>query len=227
MKLKLTLLGLVATATLASAQIYTTNISTTVGTIADYSPVGLTETFAATGLAGAITNIQVNLNITGGFNGDLYAYLAGPQGQLAVLLNRPGVTGSNPYGSGDAGFDITLSETGTVNIHDYAANPGSYTLSGGQVVGGGTLFLADGRNIDPLTAGGTLFGTSTANNLSLFNGTLGDGMWTLFIADLAPGGGSATLNSATLTIMTAPEPQTWGMLAGGLALLALFRRRSN
>jgi len=25
--------------------------------------------------------------------------------------------------------------------------------------------------------------------------------------------------------MTAPEPQTWGMLAGGLAMLALLRRR--
>jgi subtilisin-like proprotein convertase family protein len=224
MKIKLTVLGLVATATLASAQIYTTNISTTGGTIADYSPLGLTETFTATDLAGAITNIQVNLNITGGFNGDLYAYLAGPQGQLAILLNRPGVTGSNPYGSGDAGFNITLSELGTVDIHDYAANPGSYTGGGGGQVNGGTsLFLADGRNVDPLSLGLTLFGTSTAANLSLFNGTLGDGTWTLFIADLAPGGGTATLNSAILTIMTVPEPSALVLGAGGL--LWLFNPR--
>jgi subtilisin-like proprotein convertase family protein len=224
MKIKLTVLGLVATATLASAQIDNTNIATTGGTIPDYNPVGLTETFTAVGVVGGITNIEVSLDLSGGFNGDLYAYLAGPQGQLAVLLNRPGVTGSNPYGSGDAGFNITLSELGTVNVHDYTANPTSYTLVSGQVTG---TFLPDGRNIDPLTAGGTLFGTSTANNLSLFNGTAADGTWTLFIADLAPGGGPVTLNSALLTIMTAPEPQTWGMLAGGLAMLALFRRRSN
>ena len=227
MKIKLTVLGLVATATLASAQIDNTNISTTGGTIADYNPAGLTETFTAVGVVGTITNIQVSLDISGGFNGDLYAYLAGPQGQLAVLLNRPGVTGSNPYGSGDAGFNITLSELGTVNIHDYTANPSSYTLNGSGQVTGTSLFLPDGRNIDPLTSGGTLFGTSTANNLSLFNGLTADGTWTLFIADMAPGGGTATLNGAVLTIMTVPEPQTWGMLAGGLAMLALFRRRLN
>jgi len=31
---------------------------------------------------------------------------------------------------------------------------------------------------------------------------------TIFIADMASGGGSATLNNAVLTFMTMPEPQT-------------------
>jgi subtilisin-like proprotein convertase family protein len=231
MKLKLTLLGLAATATLATAQIFTTNVTgvaTAGNTIYEYNPAGMTETFTAADLAGAITNISISLDISGGFNGSLYAYLAGPQGQLAVLLNRPGISGSNPYGSGDAGMNITLSETAAINIHDYAANPSSYTVTGGQVTGvGTTTFLADGRVVDPMSSGGTIGGTTPTAGLSLFNTTTGDGTWTLFIADLAPGGGNATLNSAVLTIMTAPEPQTWGMLAGGLAMLALFRRRSN
>ena len=50
-----------------------------------------------------------------------------------------------------------------------------------------------------------------------------NGTWTLFIADLAAGGGSPTFNSAVLTIMTVPEPQTWVMFSGGLAVFCLCR----
>jgi hypothetical protein len=35
-----------------------------------------------------------------------------------------------------------------------------------------------------------------------------NGTWTLFITDLAADGGSPTINSVILTIMTVPEPQT-------------------
>jgi len=152
----------------------------------------------------------LNLNITGGFNGDLYAYLTGPQGQFAVLLNRVGVTGSNPFGYSDAGMNITLEELAVNNIHDYA----NASLNG-------TTWEADGRNVDPQSAGGTLYGTSSAANLSLFQNTAADGESTLFIADLSPGGGTADLNSTRLTIETVPEPQAWPLLVGGLALLWL------
>ena len=160
-----------------------------------------------------ISDIQIQMNITGGFNGDLYAYLAGPQGQLAVLLNRVGVTGANAFGYSDAGMNITLDGLATSNIHDY----GNASLNG-------TVWAADGRNVNPQTAGGTLYGTSTAANLSLFQNTMANGVWTLFVADLSPGGGTANLNSTILTIMTVPEPQTWVFLGGGLAVLWLRRK---
>jgi hypothetical protein len=60
--------------------------------------------------------------------------------------------------------------------------------------------------------------------LSLFNSTLPNGAWTLFIADLSSGGQS-TLVSWGLTIVTVPEPQTWAMLVGGAGMLLAFRRR--
>jgi hypothetical protein len=44
----------------------------------------------------------VQLDITGRFNGDSYAYLIDPQGQVAILLNRLGVTSGNAFGCGDA-----------------------------------------------------------------------------------------------------------------------------
>ena len=185
--------------------------------ISDGNPVGLMQSFSVASISGSITNVQITLDITGGFNGDLYAYLVNPQGQLAVLLNRPGVTGSNPFGYGDAGMNITLDGLAANNIHDYAmGGSGTFSLSG-------TTWAADGRNVNPQAAGSILYGASTAANLSIFQNTDPNGVWTFFIADLGTGGGVANLNSVILNIMTVPEPQSWAMLGGGLALFGLLR----
>ncbi|MEI8290077.1 MAG: hypothetical protein WCH99_11450 [Verrucomicrobiota bacterium] len=112
------------------SQILTTNlVNSTVHPILDGNPVGVMEQFTVSGLSGSICNVQVTLDITGGFNGDLYAYLVDPAGQLVVLLNRLGVTGSNPFGYGDSGMNLTLSGLATNNIHDYGSQVG-YSLSG-------------------------------------------------------------------------------------------------
>ena len=200
---------------------YTFNSGTLNTVIPDANPVGISSS-TVVGIdvnAATITNVSVNLNILGGFNGDLYAYLAGPAGQFAVLLNRVGVTSGDPFGYFNAGFNITLASSGT-NIHNYQ-NGGSYTLSSGQLIG---TWAADGRNISPLSSGAIFDAASTAANLASYNGTTANGTWTLFIADLS-GGGQSTLVSWGLTISTVPEPQTWAMLAGGAGMLLMFRRR--
>ena len=94
----------------------TFNFTVTSSNVPDGNPVGIANSGTISGVAGYITNIQVKLNITGGFNGDLYAYLAGPLGGFAVLLNRSGLTAGNPFGYADTGFNITL-EDGNSNIH--------------------------------------------------------------------------------------------------------------
>jgi subtilisin-like proprotein convertase family protein len=206
---------------IARGQMFNTNSysSGTINTvIPDANPVGITQTATFSGLGAAITNVSVNLNITGGFNGDLYVYLAGPVGQFAVLLNRVGLTAGNPFGYGDAGFNITLNDSGA-NIHGYQS--GGYTISSGQLVG---TWGSDGRNISPLSSGSTFDAASTAANLASINGSLANGTWTLFLADLS-GGAQSTLVSWRMTIVTVPEPQSWLMLAGGAATLLLFRRR--
>ena len=187
--------------------------------ITDGSPVGLVQQFTVSGLGGSISNIQVTLDITGGFNGDLYAYLAGPQGQLAVLLNRPGITTGNPFGYGDAGMNITLDGLAMNNIHDYGSMSG-YSLTG-------TTWAADGRNIDPQSAGSVFSAAGTGANLSLFQNTDANGVWTLFIADLSTGGGTANLHNAILTILTVPEPQSVVMLIGGGLIMGLWLRRRS
>lgn len=196
---------------------FTYNSGTLNVAVPDGNPVGITAVTSVPVLPGNVSNVSVNLDITGGFNGDLYAYLAGPVGQFAVLLNRTGVTAGNSFGYSDAGFNITLDQSGA-NIHSYqlTLNPG-----GGQLTG---TWAADGRNIDPQSAAAAFDSASTAANLSVFNNIVPNGTWTLFLADLS-GGGQSTLVSWGLTISTVPEPQTWAMLAGGVGMLFVLRRR--
>jgi subtilisin-like proprotein convertase family protein len=219
----LTALLLAAAPVWAQTVVSTSYTNSTPASIADGNPVGVTEQFTVSGLGGTVTNVQVQLDITGGFNGDLYAYLVDPAGQLVVLLNRPGLDGSNLFGYSDAGFNITLSGTATNDVHYYQAN--TYSIADGQLTG---TWAADGRNIDPQSAGSVFASTSPTAGLNLYNGLNGgdvNGTWTLFIADLATGGGTPTFNQAVLTIMTVPEPQTWVMLGCGVAVFCLCRNR--
>jgi subtilisin-like proprotein convertase family protein len=188
--------------------------------IPDGNVVGLTETFNVSGLSDPIADVQLSLDITGGFNGDLYAYLAGPEGQLAILLNRVGVTGSNPFGYNNAGMNITLDGLAVNNIHDYQDTPG-YSLNG-------TEWAADGRNVNPQSSGSVLYGTPTISGLSVFANTDPNGLWTLFIADMSGGGGLANLQQATLTIMEVPEPRSWALaLVGGVLGWILIRKKQK
>jgi subtilisin-like proprotein convertase family protein len=189
--------------------------------VPDGNPVGLVSgtNISYAGPETGIVSVQVALNITGGFNGDLYAYLLGPNGGFAVLLNRSGLTAANPFGYGDAGFNITLAD-GNADIHNYQTF--SYSITGGQLIG---TWAPDGRNINPQSTGTQFDAASTAAGLGTFVGANLNGQWTLFLADLAGGGGNSTLVSWGLTIAV-PEPQTWVLLvSGGAMLLALRRRR--
>ena len=128
MKTKLIIVGFGLLALTGWSQTLTGSYTnSTVTAIPDGSPVGVMEQFTMSSLGGSISNVQVTLDITGGFNGDLYAYLVDPQGQLVVLLNRPGVTSINPFGYGDAGMNITLDDLAANNIHDYGNTLG-YSL---------------------------------------------------------------------------------------------------
>jgi hypothetical protein len=195
----------------------------TAAAIPDGNPVGVTEQFAVSGLSGGISNVEVQLNISGGLNGDLYAYLVSPSGQMAVLLNRSGLSAGNPVGYADAGLDVTLDALTTNNIHYY--QNGSYTTQNGQLTG---TWAADGRKINPQSSGSLFDSTSPAFGLNIFLGpdaTLLNGTWTLFVADLASGGGSPSLNQAVLGVTTVPEPAFAALVAMGAGAVWFLRRR--
>jgi subtilisin-like proprotein convertase family protein len=222
MKKQLILTGLFAVAlTTAQASVFTFSSGTLNQNIADANPAGYSSTIAASGIIDdlsddTILDVNVTLNITGGFNGDLYGYLVSPDGALSVLLNRVGRTSGNAFGYSDAGFSVTLDD-GNADIHT--------STSGGGVLSG--TFSPDGRAVNPANVLDT---DSQTALLAAMNGGNGNGTWTLFLADLS-GGAVSQLGSWSLSIDVVPEPTTWAlMIFGGIAATMIgfnvYRRRT-
>ena len=194
-------------------------------TITDNSAVGWSGTATASGYAASISAITVNLNISGGYNGDLYAYLS-YGGVLVPLLNRVGVTGTgggDPFGYGDTGFSITLSSAGANNVHFYGNNSPGFNGSG-QLTG---TWQPDGRLIDPLSSPGD-FDSATPVTFASFNGLNPNGTWTLFLADMSAGEQSQLVSwSLGITAVPVPEPVNvaLGTFAGVFVVVTLVRNQ--
>lgn len=167
--------------------------NTVSGAIPVGNPVGVAfgGAFSQAGFDSPVTGITVGLDISGGYNAGLYAYLVAPNGTVVVLLNRPG-TSVNPFGNTGAGMSVTL---------DDAASLGSInnttTYVSGTYSAVGTLSSFEGPS-------------SSAN-----------GEWTLFFADLTRGGGQSTLLDWSLNLTVVPEPVLMALVTFVAMLLAL------
>ena len=188
----------------ASAALYNYDSGNLNATITDNNANGYQNSLIVTDPIGTVSKVTVTLNISGGFNGDLYGYLVhldanGQNSGFAVLLNRVGVTALNPDGSSDAGFIITLSDSASTDIHNVSND-------GAPVTG---TYLPDARTAD----------------FSSFNGGNAQGTWTLFFADVSAGDES-TLVSWNLQLTTpVPEPVTTALIIfGGLAAVRAVAR---
>ena len=183
------------------------------GLIPDGSLTGWSDTRTLSGAPASITDVSVTLNLSGGWNGDLYAYLVHSSG-FAVLLNRVGRAAANEPGYGAGGMNVMLNDAALLNIHDVSA-PGAGP------------YQPDGRNLSPLSSGSLFDSTSATALLSSFTGNA-NGNWTLFVADVS-GGGVSTVTSWGLDIAAVPEPASIieGMVAvlflGGV--VGLYRRK--
>ncbi len=96
------------------------------GNVPDGSFVGWADTRILSGITdNSILDVDVNLQIDGGWNGDLYAYLTHGSG-ISILLNRPGLTASDHFGFGDPGMNLIFDDNAANgDIHTYAFHPGS------------------------------------------------------------------------------------------------------
>ena len=189
---KLLLLGTVLASLVASnATIYTTNWNSgfaNAGVVPDNNFSGWSDTRSVSTMpAGTFTGLTVDLQLSGGWNGDLYAYLVHSSG-FSVLLDRVGVgvSGVSAFGYGDAGMNVNLAATGT-SIHQY---------------GGNSTFSA--------APTGSWMTDNTSGSLASFLSTSPNGTWSLFIADLS-GGGVSTVQSwgLQMDIVAVPEVETW------------------
>lgn len=213
MKKTLSLLAAVFTAIPLTATVVPGTISTNwTGSqlIPDNNASGVAFSFnVAAGSPLVVTNVTVGLQIAGGWNGDLYAYLSHGSG-FSVLLNRIGSTSANAGGSGVSGMNIEFSDSYLTDIHTALNNP----LTGN--------FAPDGRNVNPF---GALDTDPRTALLGGFNGLDPNGTWTLFFADVSPLAAS-TIQSWSVTLgTTVPEPGSAALLLlGAVTLLGRTRR---
>ena len=165
-----------------SAFIHTTTNETVNLHVPDGTSFGLFNTLQVSTPIERIADVKVTLNLAGGFNGDLFAYLVHDSG-TAILLNRVGRTLAQPWGYSDGGFNVTLDDQATLgDIHTYrlALSGHSNTPLGGPLTG---MWQPDGRGTDPSLVLDTDPRTETLN---AFAGLNPNGGWTLFVADLDP-----------------------------------------
>jgi len=179
--------------------------------IPDNDPNGVVSTLAISGATAAIEAVTLTLNISSAagndaWNGDLYAYVtheSGTSAGFAVLLNRPGLTASKPFGYDGTGMAVTFSDTAQNDIHSYQNF--TFSLNSSRSLTG--LWQPDGREVDPANVLDTSERTTSFDS---FKGLDSNGTWTLFVADLSPGG-TARLDSWDVKITQVPEPAASAM----------------
>jgi subtilisin-like proprotein convertase family protein len=188
----------------AQPQLLTTNWSgsfANAGVVPDNDLSGLTLVETTSDWSGAVSSLTVTLNLTGGWNGDIYAYLYHDD-VMSVLLNQVGTPTNSGLGYSDSGFNVTLSDSAAYSIHNYQLD--TPTITSGVVQG---TWQPDGAG------------------LSVFNGLDASGTWSLYLVDKNPGG-VMTVNSFGLQAEVTPEPSTLALAAlGGLGMLWQLRRR--
>jgi subtilisin-like proprotein convertase family protein len=162
--------------------------------IPDGNAVGIANSLNISDPGGAaIQDVSVTLDISGGYNGDLYGYLVfepsgGGAASIEVLLNQIGTSPSNPFGSATSGLNnVTLSDSGMQ----------------------GDIHGATGTAGQPLTGSFTPDSPSTLD--TTFTGSA-DGTWTLFLSDMVTGGGTSQLTGWGLSVSVVPEPVTWALI---------------
>jgi MYXO-CTERM domain-containing protein len=167
--------------------------------------------------------VTVGLNISGGYNGDLYAYLAGPNGGFAVLLNRAGVSNSaSAFGYGDSGFNVTFSDAAANSIQYYQ----NYVNPAGGIVAG--TWQPEGVNISPQSPPASFLTSGQTAMLGSLDGQDANGTWTLFVSDMSAGGQGTVVGwSLDITTTATPEPQTWVLAVAGIGLLAVWRKMNR
>ena len=199
---KTILLGL-AMAALNAGAILSWNSGALNSVVPDGNTNGWVNSTVISGQSGTIQpgSLQVALNLTGGYNGDLYAYLVNSSGGFVVLLDR---VGGLPFGYSDAGMTVTFTSDAAQNIHNYG---GGFVPSG--------AYLPDNSGI------------TTGNSGSLASFLNPNGTWSLFIADLSSGGVTTVQSwGLQMDIVAVPEVETWiaAALAGAFGAFWLNRQ---
>jgi len=185
------------------------NDSGTPPTTADLYP----SSISVSGLAGqSISHLTVTLHgLTHTFPSDLDILLAGPGGQISMLMSEVG---------GNTRFSVSDL---TLTLDDSAVNslPIDSTLFSGIFKPTRQFPTLSFAFPNPAPAGSS----SAPALLSVFNGTDPNGTWSLFVVDESTPDSGTILQGWSMDITTVPEPGTIGIAVLGLGCFVAIRIR--
>jgi subtilisin-like proprotein convertase family protein len=201
--------GRAQTFTFSNSTPITVNDSGTPPTLGSVYP----STISVSGLDGqSISHISVTLyGLTHTFPSDLDILLAGPNGQLSMLMSQVGGNTRFPVS------DLTLT------LDDSAASslPINSTLVSGTFMPTRQFPTLSFEFPSPAPAGSS----SAPAALSVFNGTNPNGTWSLFVVDDSSPDSGTISGGWSMDVTTVPEPGTMGIAALGLGCFAAIRIR--
>ena len=179
--------------------------------ILDNTTVNVDIVFADARLISGNLTVAIN-SFTHTWMGDLSATLTHVDTATTIsLFDRPGRPATGAGCSDDFNGTYTFSDAGTQTVGAACTASASAILPPG-------VYLASAAN-------GTTSGQAVVLG-SAFNGEMAGGTWRLSITDNAAGDTGAFANwTLNADVSDVPEPGTMALLAGGLGLLGLYRRR--
>ena len=170
--------------------------------VPDNSSLGRSSTIFLNSAIANISDVNVTLTLSNGWNGDLFAYVVHDSG-YAVLLNRVGATYVNPLGYSDHGLNVTFDDqaaNGDVHVYRYTLFGTDVTPLSGPLT---NSWAPDGRATDPAYVLDT---DPRTELLSSFNGLNAYGNWTLYVMDAEPGDESKLLSWGLDVTGTTAQP---------------------
>lgn len=161
-------------------------------------------TNGAAALSGVITSLSVGItNFQHNNPADVAMLLVGPKGQALEIWSRAGVSSGNPV-------SIVLSDLANIFL------PDNTTLSGGTYHP--TAYRRGNSDVFPLPAQSAFSlaapsgGENSRSLLQTFAGTDPNGVWKLYLMDLAIGGSGQIASGWSLSFGTSPaKPSTVGL----------------
>ena len=162
---------------------------------------------------GSISNVKVDLSLSSltennpMWLGQVYASLtygvASEEERTAVLLNRPGVSDSNAFGSSLSSLNVTFDDSAAANIFSVATGTGTYQ--------------ADGRlSVNPYASGVAYHSGNINAGLSALNGSLLESkQFSLLVADTQQGAGAKLDSWGVKVTGTAASSGLLNLGAGG------------
>ncbi len=172
------------------------------------------------GFAGSLSSLSVSLNgLSHEIPDDLQIVLVGSNGNAVTLADFIVADGAVLNAWFNTPVTLTFSDTAPQR---FFTDTGAFGLSDGNITGG--VFRPLGDNLRELPA--AINGATVCMTFQeAFSGSNPNGTWTLYVRDVAAVDVGFITNGWSLSLTAVPEPATYGVVTGLIALIGVVVAR--